>query len=229
MTEQITALFAQTLYITDVIGIVAFAFAGILIGVRMKVDPVGIFILAFSTAFGGGIMRDILIDRRPMYWIDNQELVWLVLLITFFTPRLFRFYTRFLNYDAFVWSDAIGLGFFSAGGTSLGMALGVPELASVICGVATGVFGGLLRDSFLGIKPGVIYDHQPYASVAFAGSWLYVLFFHLGVNDALAIWIASLAIVALRMSCYYFKWNIHYHDRFMEEEAAQNVDDLKKD
>ena len=48
------------LYLTDVIGIVAFAFAGVLIGIRMKCDPVGIFVLAFSTAFGGGIMRDLL-------------------------------------------------------------------------------------------------------------------------------------------------------------------------
>ena len=79
------------LYLTDVIGIVAFAFAGVLIGIRMKCDPVGIFVLAFSTAFGGGIVRDLLIDRRPMYWIANQELVWLVLLITIFTPMIFRF------------------------------------------------------------------------------------------------------------------------------------------
>ena len=78
------------LYLTDVIGIVAFAFAGVLIGIRMKCDPVGIFVLAFSTAFGGGIVRDLLIDRRPMYWIANQELVWLVLLITIFTPMIFR-------------------------------------------------------------------------------------------------------------------------------------------
>ena len=45
------------LYLTDVIGIVAFAFAGVLVGIRKKCDPVGIFVLAFSTAFGGGIMR----------------------------------------------------------------------------------------------------------------------------------------------------------------------------
>ena len=94
------------LYLTDVIGIVAFAFAGVLIGIRMKCDPVGIFVLAFSTAFGGGIVRDLLIDRRPMYWIANQELVWLVLLITIFTPMIFRFYKKHLSYDVFVWSDA---------------------------------------------------------------------------------------------------------------------------
>ena len=158
------------LYLTDVIGIVAFAFAGVLVGIRKKCDPVGIFVLAFSTAFGGGIMRDLLIDRRPMYWIANQELVWLVLFITIFTPMLFKFYKKHLSYDVFVWSDAIGLGFFSAVGTSHGVHLGVPYLPAVLCGVATGVFGGLCRDAFLNVKPSLIYDHQPYGSVAFAAS-----------------------------------------------------------
>lgn len=221
MHEAFTPILEHTLYLTDVIGIIAFAFAGVLIGVRMKVDPVGIFILAFSTAFGGGIMRDLLIDRHPMYWIANQELVWLVLAITVFTPHIFRFYKRYLSYDVFVWCDAVGLAFFSVGGTSLSLLMGVPELASVICGVATGVFGGLVRDSFLGIKPGVIYDGQPYASVAFLGSWAYVGLFYADVADAHAIWLASLGIIFMRMSCYYFGWNIHYHDRFIEKASEE--------
>ena len=220
MYEALARFCEQTMYLTDVIGIVAFAFAGVLLGVRMKVDPVGIFVLAFSTAFGGGILRDLLIDRRPMYWIANQELVWLVLAITIFTPYIFRFYKRFLNYDVFVWLDAIGLAFFSAGGTSLGVALDVPYLASVLCGVATGVFGGLCRDSFLGIKPGIIYDHQPYASVAFLGSWLFVALNYFGMDSALAIWISSFSIIAMRMWCYYFKWRIHYHDQFLEDASG---------
>lgn len=206
------------LYLTDVIGIVAFAFAGVLIGVRMKCDPVGVFVLAFSTAFGGGIFRDLLIDRRPMYWIEYQELVWLVLFITVFTPWLFKFYKKHLSYDWFVWSDAIGLGFFSVVGTSHGINLGVPWLASVLCGVATGVFGGLCRDTFLNIKPGVIYDHQPYASVAFLGCWVYILLLELGMSNVWAIWLGSIFIIALRMWCYYKKWHISYHDQFIADE-----------
>ena len=212
------------LYLTDVIGIVAFAFAGVLIGVRMKVDPVGIFVLAFSTAFGGGIFRDLMIDRRPMYWIANQELVWLVLLIAIFTPMLFRFYKKYLTYDLFVWSDAIGLGFFAAVGTHLGVQLGVPYLSSVICGVATGVFGGLCRDTFLNVKPGVIYDHQPYASVAFVGSWLYILMIEMGIDATVSIWVSSLFMVAFRMWCYYKDWRIAYHDQFYKEDHSPETD-----
>ncbi len=215
------------LYLTDVIGIVAFAFAGVLIGVRMRCDPVGIFVLAFSTAFGGGIFRDVLIDRRPMYWIEYQELVWLVLLITIFTPFLFRFYKKHLSYDWFVWSDAIGLGFFSVVGTSHGLNLGVPWLAAVVCGVATGVFGGLCRDTFLNIKPGVIYDHQPYASVAFVGSWLYVFLNYFGMDNILAIWIGSIFIIGFRMWCYYKKVNISYHDQFIKDDTNTSPETLR--
>ena len=212
------------LYLTDVIGIVAFAFAGVLIGIRMKCDPVGIFVLAFSTAFGGGIVRDLLIDRRPMYWIANQELVWLVLLITIFTPMIFRFYKKHLSYDVFVWSDALGLGFFSAVGTSHGVSLGVPYLPAVLCGVATGVFGGLCRDTFLNIKPSLIYDHQPYGSVAFAGCWLYIAMIELGFDNTLSIWVGSLFICFFRMWCYYRSWRIAYHDTFIHEDPSPETD-----
>ncbi len=215
------------LYLTDVIGIIAFAFAGVLIGLRMKCDPVGVFVLAFSTAFGGGIFRDVMIDRRPMYWIEYQELVWLVLFITVFTPWLFRLYKKHFSYDWFVWSDAIGLGFFAVVGTSHGINLGVPPLAAVICGVATGVFGGLCRDTFLNIKPGVIYDHQPYASVAFVGSWLYVFMVWAGMNNVLAIWIASIFIIAFRMWCYYKKWHIQYHDQFIKEDENTTPETIR--
>ena len=93
----------------------------------------------------------------------------------------------------FVWSDAIGLGFFSAVGTSHGVNLGVPYLPAVLCGVATGVFGGLCRDTFLNIKPSLIYDHQPYGSVAFAGCWLYIAMIELGFDNTLSIWVGSLS------------------------------------
>ena len=56
----------------DFVGIVAFALSGVFEGIKRRIDPVGVFIVAFSTAFGGGMLRDILIDRRPFYWIDHE-------------------------------------------------------------------------------------------------------------------------------------------------------------
>lgn len=70
---------SSLLVFTDFIGIVAFALAGILAAQGKKVDPVGVFVIAFVTAFGGGMVRDLIINNRPMYWIAHQEYVWITL------------------------------------------------------------------------------------------------------------------------------------------------------
>ena len=147
-----------------------------------------------------------------------------MLFMAIFTPMLFRFYKKHLSYDIFVWSDAIGLGFFSAVGTSHGVNLGVPYLPAVLCGVATGVFGGLCRDAFLNIKPSLIYDHQPYGSVAFAGCWLYIAMIELGFDNTLSIWVGSLFICFFRMWCYYRSWRIAYHDEFIHQDPSPETD-----
>lgn len=134
------------LVFTDFLGIVAFALAGILAAENKRVDPVGVFIMAFTTAFGGGIMRDLIIGNRPMYWIAHQEYVWATLIMTMFAPCIIKYFQEKVLRQLFVWSDAIGLGFFAAGGTSLSITFGLPYLPSVLLGVCTGVFGGLLRD-----------------------------------------------------------------------------------
>lgn len=157
------------LVFTDFVGIVAFALAGILAAEGKNVDPVGVFVMAFTTAFGGGIVRDLIIDNRPLYWIAHEEYVWVTLLMTAVAPVVIRRFRDKTLHTLFVWSDAVGLGFFAAGGTSLSLTAGLPALASVLMGVCTGVFGGLLRDVFLNRLPMVMSDKQPYASAAFAG------------------------------------------------------------
>ena len=73
--------------LADFIGIFAFALAGIMSAHNRRIDPVGIFVLAFTTAFGGGIFRDIIIDNRPYYWIENQAYVWMTLALTALAHR----------------------------------------------------------------------------------------------------------------------------------------------
>ncbi|MEF9944896.1 MAG: TRIC cation channel family protein, partial [Burkholderiaceae bacterium] len=68
----------QLLQLLEFIGVVAFALSGIMEGERKKVDPVGVFVLAFITAFGGGTIRDLLLDRRPFYWVQEESYVLVV-------------------------------------------------------------------------------------------------------------------------------------------------------
>lgn len=198
----------RLLVFTDAVGIVAFTLAGILAAQGKKVDPVGVFVVAFVTAFGGGIVRDIIINNRPMYWIANQEYIWVTLFLSAFAPKLIRRFEDRHLHTLFVWSDAVGLGFFAAGGTSLSIAAGLPYLPSVLMGVCTGVFGGLLRDVFLNRLPMVMSDHQPYASAAFAGCWLYVAMHEAQTPEYSALLTATFFIVGMRMLCWYKNWEI---------------------
>ena len=201
------------LVITDAVGIVAFSLAGILAAQGKKIDPVGVFVVSFVTAFGGGILRDLIIDNRPMYWIAHPEYVWATLLMSLCAPRLIRDFQAKLLHTIFVWSDAIGLGFFTAGGTSLSLAAGLPSIAAVLMGVCTGVFGGLLRDVFLNRIPMVMSDQQPYAAAAFAGGWLFIGLDATGASEPTALLTSTAFIVAVRMLCWYKGWRlVRYKD-----------------
>ncbi len=199
------------LVFTDFVGIVAFALAGILAAEDKDVDPVGVFIMAFTTAFGGGIVRDLIIDNRPMYWIAHHEYVWVTLAMTVFAPFIIRRFREKALRQVFVWSDAIGLGFFAAGGTSLSLTAGLPYLPAVLLGVCTGVVGGMLRDVFLNRLPMVMSDRQPYASAAFVGAWLYILLRYFEVTEFIALFASTFFIVGVRMFCWYKNLEIiHY-------------------
>lgn len=96
---------------TDSVGIVAFALSGLFAVKDKKIDPVGVFVVVFVTAFGGGIVRDLVIGNRPMYWIANQEYVWATLILSFFAPVIVRLFQDKLHQTILVWLDAVGLGF----------------------------------------------------------------------------------------------------------------------
>lgn len=161
------------LVFTDAVGIVAFALAGILAAKGRDVDPVGIFVVSFVTAFGGGIVRDVVIDNRPMYWIAHQEYVWLTMALAAVAPILIRrfedkvLHTLLCGPTPSAWA-------FRRRRHVVVRERRAAVSARRLMGVCTGVFGGLLRDVFLNRLPMVMSDRLPYASAAFLGSWIYI-------------------------------------------------------
>lgn len=102
---------SSLLVFTDSVGIVSFALSGLLAAKEKKIDPVGVFVVTFVTAFGGGIVRDLIIGNRPMYWIANQEYIWATLALSVFAPSVLRHFEDKLHQRLLVWLDAVGLGF----------------------------------------------------------------------------------------------------------------------
>lgn len=160
--------------VIEMAGTGAFAMSGVLEAARKRLDPVGVCVVGFMAAFGGGTLRDLLLDQRPFFWVRHVDVLWgvfaLCLLAMFFLKaRHFSITER-----AIQWPDAIGLGLFAAAGVHQALLFQMPAIVAVMMGVITGVFGGVLRDLVCNEIPTAFRDHRPYALCAFAGGWMYV-------------------------------------------------------
>lgn len=196
------------LTLIEISAIVAFAISGLIEAVRKRMDVIGVFSVAFVTAFGGGALRDVLLDRRPLFWVQHQEYVWLVLVLTLIGLPLLRVLRhRWVNRVMEV-TDALGLGLFTISGASLALAAGMPLIIVALMGVITGVFGGVMRDVLCNEIPMVFHDHRPYALCAFAGCWVFIGLNFIGAEAWLALLIGAGITAGLRLLALALDWRI---------------------
>ncbi|MDA0236759.1 MAG: trimeric intracellular cation channel family protein, partial [Proteobacteria bacterium] len=176
----------------EVGGTLAFAMSGLIEATRKRMDIVGVFSVAFVSAFGGGTLRDILLDRRPLFWIENQEYLWLVLAMVATTPLWLQTLRHKVGGRLMELADALGLGLFAISGATLADAAGMPVLVSMMMGAITAVFGGVSRDVLCNEVPKVYSDHRPYAMCALFGCGVFLALDAIG----LPLPIATLAGIA---------------------------------
>lgn len=190
------------------LGILAFALSGLIEAARKKLDLVGMTMVAALAAFGGGTVRDVLLDRRPFYWVQN--LVWIYIIIGLCAVSLVFVRTRHLDLTerAMQWPDAIGLGIFTASGTQIALEAHMPPVVAVIMGTITAIFGGVARDIVVNEIPKAFIDHEPYAVIAFTGGWIVVIGDALGWQSFASLWVCALAIIALRLATMIFGWRV---------------------
>ena len=177
----------------------AFALSGLLEAARKKLDPVGVCLVAGLAAFGGGTLRDVLLDRRPFVWVANPEWLWALLALCIAAMAFLRARHFAPTEKAMQWPDALGLGLFSASGTQLALAQDLPAIVAVLMGVITATFGGVLRDIVCNEIPTALRDHRPYAVCAFAGGWVMVVAQGAGVPQAIALVLAAACASGLRV------------------------------
>ena len=158
----------------EAVATIAFALSGLIEAARRRLDAVGVCVVAGLAAFGGGTLRDVLLDRRPFFWVEHATWLWALLALCIVAMLLLRARHFAPTERAMQWPDALGLGLFSAGGTQLALAQGLPAIVAVLMGVVTAAFGGVLRDIVCNEIPRAFSDHSPYAVCAFAGGWVLV-------------------------------------------------------
>jgi uncharacterized membrane protein YeiH len=192
----------------EIIGTLAFALSGLIEAARKKLDIVGMAIVTSLAAFGGGTLRDILLDRRPFFWVQNEIWIWVILIMCALALLFMRARHIELTERSMQWPDALGLGIFAASGTQIAITAGMTPIIAVVMGVITPVFGGVLRDVVVNEIPRAFNDHQPYAVIAFAGGWLVVGLNMLGWPAFWAIAVSALAITVLRLLAVVFSWRL---------------------
>ncbi len=192
------------LSLIDAIGVFAFALSGLIEAKKREMDLVGLFVVALVTAFGGGTLRDLLLDRQPIFWIvhDSYAIAILVLALVFaFMPATAR-----LPAGVLLVADALGLGLFAVAGAGYALEANTSYFIAALMGVITGTFGGVLRDVFCNKLPALFRQTPLYATCAFAGSYLYCGLLGAGVGKEIAVWAAIGFIAAFRLAAVRWHW-----------------------
>ncbi|MDM7463601.1 MAG: trimeric intracellular cation channel family protein [Tepidimonas taiwanensis] len=192
----------------EVGGTVAFAMSGLIEAMRKRMDIVGVFSVAFVSAFGGGTVRDVLLDRRPLFWVEHEAYLWLVLAMVLTAPWWLQVALRETGARLMTVADALGLGLFAISGASIAVAAGMSPLVSVLMGTTTAVVCGVARDVLCNEVPQIYRDHRPYALCAVAGG---AVFLALAAHGVAGEW-ASAGGVAVatgtRLLAVAFDWQL---------------------
>jgi uncharacterized membrane protein YeiH len=142
----------MALYLLDLFGVAVFAVSGALTAGRKSMDLFGVIVVAVIAAIGGGTVRDILLDERPIFWMDDPTYIVVILAATGTTIL----YGRFLRPPriSLLVADAFGLAVFTFIGAQTAYEAGVPYLIVVVMGALTGSAGGIMRDVLCAEVPG---------------------------------------------------------------------------
>ncbi|WP_420556966.1 trimeric intracellular cation channel family protein [Roseovarius sp.] len=194
------------LFLLDHASVLIFALTGALVASRAQLDVVGFAFIACLTAVGGGTVRDVLLDRNPVFWIANPSFIataCAAAILIFFTAHLFE-----SRYRLLLWLDSLALAVAVPAGVATAMAMAQPLPIVVIMGMVTGCLGGLMRDVVCNEVPLVLKQGELYVTAAFAGS-LAAVAVSLVTRQELFILIACAGVTwALRAGSLAFGWRL---------------------
>lgn len=187
----------QIIYVLDLFGVAVFTISGSLAAGRKQMDVFGVIVLGLVTALGGGTLRDILLDSRTVFWIDNRFyllVVFITAVVTFIAVRVLTIPKRGL-----LISDAIGLAVFTLIGTSKSLEVINSDVIAVFMGIITGVAGGMIRDVLSAEVP-LILRKEIYATAALSGSIIYVVTRHMNLPEILGVVLSMIATLLIRLA-----------------------------
>lgn len=184
--------------VIEIMAVICGAVYGVLLARRKQMDFVGVFSVAFMTSFGGGTLRDLLLDRHPLFWIQYAwypAVVFVVAALVSLVRRIPDWVEKVLPVP-----DAVGLGLFSIVGTQIALNQNVDPFIAILLGVITGTFGGVIGDIACNEEPNLFRPGTPlYATCAFAGATMLIFLTWLKVPDSIAFSVSAAVVVIVRL------------------------------
>jgi uncharacterized membrane protein YeiH len=192
-------------YILDLVTVGVFAISGCLAAGRKSLDLIGVLVIAVVTAVGGGTVRDVLLDRHPIFWVADPTYLYVIAAAVVATLGYVRF--RPPPDQILRIADAIGLSVYSIVGTYFVQEAGRPAAVAVVMGTVTGTAGGVIRDMLCNDVPILFREGYFYATAAIAGATSYVC-----LEGALgrepAAYLGMVVVGVLRLGSIAFRWNL---------------------
>ena len=176
------------------------AIAGMMVASHKRMDIVGAYALALVNAFGGGTIRDLLLDNRPFYWMQNWEFLVGILAMCVpivYSARLYRLASEIARRSVQV--DAAGLALFTIAGVGIALSRDTPLIVAVLMGVVTGTMGGVLRDVLVNEIPALFRPGGLYATASFVGGLAFVAGLEHGLRYSYSAALGLVCVIALRL------------------------------
>jgi len=192
------------LHLIEFGAVVSSAVFGILLARKHRLDFIGVFTVAFITAFAGGTLRDLFLDRHPLFWIANDHyalVVFVLALGSAFLPAKGVPLDRWLQLP-----DALGLGLFAIVGATHSLEAGTSLFIAALMGVVTGTAGGAISDVICNEVPRLFKATPLYATCAFVGCWSYFGMLKITSREDVALGVGIAVVVISRLAA--LRWHI---------------------
>lgn len=193
------------LYLLDMVGVIACAIAGTLLAQHKGFDIAGCILVSMVNAIGGGTLRDMALDRHPLFWMTDLNYVIVITLTSLILQIFFHLYHKIDK--ALKLFDAIGLAAFSVIGFKVALVQDMSPVIAVMMGVWTAIIGGLLRDIICNEIP-LLLQREIYITASIAGSLSYLALDYWGVDAVINEFMMLFIIFAVRMLALKFDWHL---------------------
>jgi uncharacterized membrane protein YeiH len=200
-----TRLVLALAYALEMLGVGVFAISGALAGVNRGEDLFGVAVLAAVTGVGGGTLRDLLLNRHPVFWLKNPAYLYVILVAAAIAIAGHNYLPSVQQ--GLIVADAFGLGLVALVGAQIVEAGERPAIVIIAVGTLSSVAGGVIRDLLSGVVP-LLLRRDIYATAVIAGIVIYLLLQKAGANRTWAFLTGIVSVIVIRLLAVALGWQL---------------------